>query len=242
MDSEILRESYHRLARTGPEFGGDNPLANHGPMAVEVLVRRGYGADAPRWLDSYVRRREELPRESEPVTEQSWPAALGVRRRVGDWTAYFGRALGEAPWREVLATWWPRLVTAGTLRYLTHGHGSPVLLVHVATAPNAVLHTLPALPEALWLPSLAAVWSASAAITAAYAPAQPTPPGALPSARTGPGAAADAVDRAVRHRDEHVIKFTDTAVEVCQRTDDPRALAAAARAARLISPSRPARP
>jgi hypothetical protein len=157
-----------------------------------------------------------------------WPdSVVALRRPAGP---------GDA--RSQLAA----LVTAGTLRYLTHGHGSPVLLVHVATAPNAVLHALPALPEALWPPSLAAVWSASAAITAAYAPAQPAPPGALPSAPAGSGAAADAVDRAVRHRDEHVIKFTDTAVEVCQRTDDPRALAAAARAARLISPSRPARP
>ncbi|HEY4851372.1 MAG TPA: hypothetical protein VII22_11280, partial [Streptosporangiaceae bacterium] len=32
------------------------------------------------------------------------------------------------------------LVTAATLRYLSHGHGQPVLLVHTATAPNAVLH------------------------------------------------------------------------------------------------------
>jgi len=29
------------------------------------------------------------------------------------------------------------------VRYLAHGHGSPVLLVDTATAPNAVLHTLP---------------------------------------------------------------------------------------------------
>ena len=38
------------------------------------------------------------------------------------------------------------IITAATLRYLRYGHGSPVLLVHTATAPNAVLHTLPALP------------------------------------------------------------------------------------------------
>ena len=30
--------------------------------------------------------------------------------------------------------------------YLGLGHGSPVLLVHAATAPNAVRHVLPVLP------------------------------------------------------------------------------------------------
>jgi hypothetical protein len=36
------------------------------------------------------------------------------------------------------------------------------------------------------------------------------------------------VHRAAEHGDEHVIKFTDTAVEVYERTQDPDALAAAA--------------
>jgi hypothetical protein len=54
------------------------------------------------------------------------------------------------------------LIDAATVRYLGHAHGSPVLLVHTATAPNAVLHTLSALPRKLWTPSLSAVWSASA--------------------------------------------------------------------------------
>src|SRR5690348_18122588 len=47
---------------------------------------------------------------------------------------------------------------------------SPVILVHVATAPNAVLRTLPALPPHLWAPSLDAVWALSAALVSAYAP------------------------------------------------------------------------
>jgi len=38
---------------------------------------------------------------------------------------------------------------------------------------------------------------------------------------------AEAVDRAVAHGDEHVIKFTDTAAEVYARTGERRALAAA---------------
>lgn len=63
------------------------------------------------------------------------------------------------------------LVRAATHRYATHGHGEPIMLVHAATAPNAVLRTLPALPRELWAPSLADAWAASAAVTAAYTPA-----------------------------------------------------------------------
>ena len=131
------------------------------------------------------------------------------------------------------------LVTAATLRYLSHGHGQPVLLVHTATAPNAVLHALPALPTRLWAPSLTAAWAASAAIFAAYAPpegANPADPaaGPRPTLLAGPGAAADVLDRAVDHGDEHVIKFTDTAAEAYARTGQPGTLAAALRAATLI--------
>ena len=39
------------------------------------------------------------------------------------------------------------LVDAATRRYLRYGHGNGVMLVHSATAPNAVLRTLPALDE-----------------------------------------------------------------------------------------------
>ena len=42
MASEVLDEAYVRLHHWGPEFGGENGLSNHGPMAVEVLSRRGF--------------------------------------------------------------------------------------------------------------------------------------------------------------------------------------------------------
>lgn len=131
-----------------------------------------------------------------------------------------------------------RLVDAAVLRYLTHAHGSPVLLVHTATAPNAVLHTLPVLPRRLWSPSLAAVWSASAAIISAYEPAYAVPREELPAAPAAGDPAAEAVQRSVDHGDEHVIKFTDTAAESYERTGDQDTLAAAARAAELIEPPR----
>lgn len=129
------------------------------------------------------------------------------------------------------------LVAAATLRYLDHGHGQPVLLVHTATAPNAVLHTLPALPRELWAPSLAAIWTTTAAIYSAYAPPEGAPRPALPAPPSGSGAVAEVLDRAVAHADEHVIKFTDTAAEVYTRTGHPDALAAALRAAGLIPPA-----
>jgi hypothetical protein len=354
VSSQILDEAYERLHLTGPEWGGDeegdNALTNHGPMAAEVLVRHGHELDVPRWVDAYVPRLEELPRPSDRVTDENWRDALGNGRRIGDWTAFFGAQVGEGPWREVLATWWPRLlpgiaagathgvirvshavrallagnesaatvtelahglafwagrwgalpgtaapaggldaaaaleavphlavqrgviasriprlaqlagwstalaslrpaaddaevearlaglVDAATVRYLAHGHGSPVLLVHTATAPNAVLHTLPALPRELWAPSLSAVWSASAAIVALYEPADAAPREALPAAPEAADPAAETLERAAAHGDEHVIKFSDTAAEVHARTGDADALAAAVHASQLLEP------
>ena len=348
MSDDVLNEAYQRFQGTGPEWGEDQ-LTNHGPMAVEVLVRRGRSAEVERWVDRYLRRLDELPSASDRITDDNWAEALGAGRRVGDWSAYFGWELRERPWREVLAQWWPRLlpgivagathgvirvshvvrallagaesqqsydelanglafwaaryqvvpgsgvtggaggfdpaaefdgmprigvqagtvanrfgqltqtagwsrvvsaagaspdperaladlVNAATLRYLRYGHGSPVLLVHTATAPNAVLHTLPALPRELWAPSLAAVWATSAAIWAAYAPAEAAPREVLPAAPGGADPAGEAIDLAVTHGDEHVIKFTDTAAEVYGRTGNSDALAASARIAELIRP------
>jgi hypothetical protein len=130
------------------------------------------------------------------------------------------------------------LVDAATLRYLTSAQGSPVLLVHTATAPNAVLHTLPALPGEVWQPSFAAVWGATAAIVAMYAPADAADPAALPAAPkqsdTDADPVAEVLQRATENQDEHVLKFSDTAAESYERTGDPGTLAAALRAEQLI--------
>ncbi|MET9591400.1 questin oxidase family protein [Streptomyces sp. NPDC006516] len=121
------------------------------------------------------------------------------------------------------------LVTAATHRYATHGHGDPTMLVHAATAPNAVLRTLPALPPTLWVPSLRAAWTASAAVTAMYAPEAPVawvPP--------GPVTPEEVFELAAAHGDEHVVKLTDTALDI----GDEQALAAALRAVELSEPLR----
>lgn len=363
MTDGALSHVYDRLHTFGPEWGEDR-LTNHGPMAAEVLVRRGHAEAAESWTESYLRRLTEIPAATWPVTDENWREALGEGRRYADWTRYFERRLvgsGSAPgsgsgpdadWREELALWWQRLlpgivagathgvirtghvvralqvgadhdasrrelahalafwaarytavpgalppagtldagpaldglerpegrsgtvaerlgrlaaspawpvataafrpaataqdvpdrlidlVAAATERYLRFGHGSPVLLVHTATAPNAVLHTLPALPEALWAPSLAAVWSASAAIYSAYGAEAAAPDDVLPVVPTSGDPVARAVEAAVEHGDEHVIKFTDTAAEVYTRSGSSAALAAIERIRTLIPTTR----
>ena len=245
---------------------------------------------------------------------------LGDPIRTGDWIAFFERAMREEPWRDVLATWWPRLlpgiaagathgvirvghavralldeetepriaelgqglaywaarwqpiapagrgpyrstdprsaldavprvpdqrfgirnrlaqlaelpgwetaaaavpggesepvrcrlegiVAAAVLRHGTHGYRNAIMLVHAATAPAAVLRTLPALPVFLHQPSLDAAWAAAAAVTAAYSPAVAAP---LTGSSSSPG---DAMQRAADSGDAHAIKFADTAIE-----------------------------
>ncbi|MGH4029736.1 questin oxidase family protein [Actinomycetota bacterium Odt1-20B] len=335
--SGTLDEALERLHASGPERNGW--LSNHGPMAVESLVRHGQAPAVHRWLDYYRAKLEDMPEPDTAITEDNWREALGDPRRIADWTRYFERAVAERPWREVLAAWWapllpgiaagathpairvghavrtllggdetePRLaelahglgywaarhqplpplrtlaaapsaaaaldavprvarqeggirerlaqltafpawvnpadstatdpelardrlrelVTAAVHRYATHGHGEPVMLVHAATAPNAVLRTLPALPRELWPASLQAAWSASAAVTAAYSPAAPQaygPAGSL--------TADEIFARAAAHGDDHTIKFADTALDV----GDEVALAAALRGIELNDP------
>ncbi len=352
--SDELFDAYTRLHRYGPEFGGDEEgnhgLTNHGPMAIEVLVRRGLDVDVDRWLDRYVRRLADLPGAADPITADTWRDALGDHRRLPDWTAWFAGELHRRAWTDVLADWWPRLlpgivagsthgvirvghavralrttptdrapdpalhelahglafwaarfrplpgyqqpvgpmsapealtavarlreqtgfiahridrlattpgwqqslrairpadtadvprrlgelVDAATRDYLVRGHGSPVLLVHTATAPNAVLHTLPVLPASLWTASFDAAWAAAAAIVATYAPTRPAPRSDVTPAPRDNDPVAGVLHRSADHGDEHVIKFTDTAVEAYERSGDPDLLAAALRAGELI--------
>jgi hypothetical protein len=301
---------------------------------VEALAAHGRADAVHRWLDLYRHKLEDPPGPVAPVTGADWRETLGDPRRAADWIGYFGHALTEQPWRDVLAEWWPRLlpgmyggsthpvirvghavralearenaprlaepahglgywaarhrpvsgiavlpaapsaarsldavppiadprggfpdrlaavrrlplwaddvsdpdtararlaelVRAATHRYATHGHGEATMLVHAATAPNAVLRTLGSLPRALWAPSLHAAWTASAAVTAMYATAEPVT--SVPAPRR---TAEEMLERALAHGDEHVVKFTDTALGV----GDGRALAAALRAVELSEP------
>ncbi|MEW2066252.1 questin oxidase family protein [Streptomyces sp. NPDC007346] len=183
-----------------------------------------------------------------------------IAEQDGDLPSRLGRLTGFPDWPgrrpegpEAARAALGELVRAATHRYATHGHASPIMLVHSATAPNAVLRTLPALPDALWAPSMHAAWAASAAVTSAYAPREGLPVAGHGTAAQGTentetaehtqGAqdpqhsqgAQDPQDvfaRAAAHGDDHTIKFTDTALDV----GDESALVAAGRAIELNTP------
>ncbi|MEV6508853.1 questin oxidase family protein [Streptomyces sp. NPDC051642] len=147
-------------------------------------------------------------------------ARLAAVRQLPGWA-------GEVSDPDVARERLGELVRAATHRYATHGHGEPTMLVHAATAPNAVLRALDALPRELWAPSLHAAWTASAAVTAMYAPVEAAD--YVPHVRL---TAEEVMERALEHGDEHVIKLTDTALDV----GDERALAAAVRAVEISEP------
>ena len=107
------------------------------------------------------------------------------------------------------------------------------MLVRSATAPGAVLRTLPALDAELWGAQPGRVGGSHRAGRGLRA----RRPGRAPAYRAppaGPQPTEDTFARAVDHGDEHVIKFADAAADVYTRTGNPDALAAALRAADLI--------
>jgi hypothetical protein len=112
------------------------------------------------------------------------------------------------------------LVDAVVLAYPRIAVGQPTMLVHAATAPNAVARTLPSLPAELWRPSFDAAWAAASAVLAAYLPA------VLADGEVTSLDADETWAAAVENGGEHVVKLADTALDVHDRTGDPRALAA----------------
>jgi len=146
-------------------------------------------------------------------------ARLDQLDAVPDWASALAR-LRPAHGRGEIAIRLADVVAAATLAYARYERRGNIMLIHAATAPNAVLRTLPALPEHLWEPSLRAAWAASAAIVAAYAQPEPVPPAPADSTED------EVFARAVEHGDEHVVKFADTAADVHLRDGDPAALGA----------------
>jgi Questin oxidase-like len=189
----------------------DRGRAGAGPTAADALAAVPRIADQSGGIGDRLARLAELP---------DWPAALAAPQIPAS--------------AEALEPWLAGLVDAAVLRYLRYGHGEGIMLVHSATAPNAVLRTLPVLDRQLWAPSVAASWAATAALTAIYGPGDAAPRAGLPDAPAGERPAEETFARAVEHGDEHVIKFADTATDVYARTHNTDALAAAIRATCLI--------
>lgn len=125
------------------------------------------------------------------------------------------------------------LVDAAVERYPHWAHGSPIMLVHAATAPRAAALALPSLPRELWLPTYTTAWAVTAAISGAYRPTAPPPP--LKTAISTPE---QLVERAADTGDEHAIKFAEVALESHHR-GRLEALAAGEHAAALIGPAHP---
>lgn len=199
------------------------------PRVTELAHGLGYWAARHRTVSGITRLPEAADAEEAlaavpPINEPrgGFPDRLARVDRLPAWAA--GVTDPEEARRRLA-----ELVRAATHRYATHGHGEETMLVHAATAPNAVLRTLPALPRTLWIPSLHAAWTASAAVTAMYATEVP-----IPYASPGRVTAEEVLERALAHGDEHVIKLTDTALDV----NDEHSLAAALRAIELTPPIR----
>ncbi|WP_368396688.1 hypothetical protein [Streptomyces sclerotialus] len=120
-----MNDALERMDDLGYERGAQGDLANHGPMGAEALATLGHADEVAAWVESY---RVAMPHHEPPAPrfaldahdEASWRPALGAFGRAGDWEQLFLRELDDAPWRTVLARWWPRLLP-GLLAGLTHG-------------------------------------------------------------------------------------------------------------------------
>jgi hypothetical protein len=114
----LLDEAYERLHHTGPEFKGW--LSNHGPMAVDALLRMGQGDQMHSWISGYETRLEEQPAARWMIPEEQWREYLGDASRLGDWCALFAEEVHSQPWESLLARWWSRLLP-GAIASATHG-------------------------------------------------------------------------------------------------------------------------
>ena len=113
-----LDEALATMAAAGPELRNGN--ANHAPMAIEAMCAMGRGDAARRWLEQYRRQLTPRPTTFARITAANWNAALGDRRRTGDWFEFFRAELEEQPWRRVLSRWALRLAP-GIVAAALHG-------------------------------------------------------------------------------------------------------------------------
>lgn len=122
--TDAVLDALDRLDDVGPEIG-EIGFVNHGPMAAEALAALGHGDQVGTWVQTW---RATRPFHDAPAPafdlhgsdEPAWRAALGDPSKLGHWEGLFRRELAEAPWQQVLAQWWPRLIP-GLFTRVTHG-------------------------------------------------------------------------------------------------------------------------
>ncbi|KLL10031.1 questin oxidase family protein [Protofrankia coriariae] len=136
--SDAVTDALDRLDDLGYERAGRQDLANHGPRGAEALAALGHPEAIPAWVTGYrnaiAHNDPPGPRFAiDPAEESSWRPALGAFDWVGDWEALFRRELADAPWRDVLVRWWPRLLP-GLFSRLTHG---PIRTAHAVRSVAA---------------------------------------------------------------------------------------------------------
>jgi hypothetical protein len=122
------------------------------------------------------------------------------------------------------------ITDAAVDHYLRWGHGNPIMMVHMATAPRAASIVLPAIPQHMWVDTYYTAWAVCAALASIYPPT-------TPQFRAEVDVDVDTVvDQAVAGQDAHAIKFVEVAAEA-HRRGMPTALAAAARATSMLKPA-----
>lgn len=227
----------HGLIRTG-----------HAVRALLELPTAPRRAELAQALGYWAARHQPLPVHKRPHGGADPATALdavpvistsgGIRTRLRDlartpsWPVTVARLRGAPQPGQVPAAL-DAVVDEAVTRYGRWAHGSPIMLVHAATAPRAARLVLPALPEHLWAPTYEAAWAVTAAISTIYRPSTPPPPTSRSEQQTV--TPEQVTRRAIGTGDEHAIKFVEVAQESHHRGNS-HALAAGARASHLIAP------
>jgi hypothetical protein len=127
--SAVLDEAFERMAASSA-FELPNGFVNHGPMGCEALAAMGLPDEIDRWA----RRFERVPGPAVvPITtpKLEWQDAIGDYGLLAEWIGHLGLAIDEHGWRQVVATWVPRL-SPGLSVKLFHG------VIHVAHSVRAL--------------------------------------------------------------------------------------------------------
>ena len=109
-DDAMTEAALEELAAYGPDLR--NGLTSHAPMVVDALASLGRADAVMPWLAQY--RGQLLPRPTprERIPRDDYASVFGREDRFADWEAFFANELAEAPWRDVVRTWVPRLAPA----------------------------------------------------------------------------------------------------------------------------------